>query len=901
MVDIRAVRAKKVASPTIPVPVDAWGQPAQPSVHNDPVARCGIDSGRRRDIINDVIDIDAALSVLTLADKCRLVAGQTNWRTKAFPEAGIPQLKMTDGPTGVRGEGHGTRGTPGVAVPTGITLGATWDPELLGEIGDLLGTEAVRKRAHVLLGPTVNLHRTPLGGRTFECYSEDPELSGALAASYIRGVQAHDVAVTVKHFVCNDTEVDRMTVNVEVDERPFRELYLRPFERAVKEGGAWGIMSSYNRVAGEHAAENRRLLTDILRAEWGFDGYVVSDWFGVHDPVGAANAGLTLEMPAPVRVYGRRLIEAVEQDKVTEDTVDGLVRDLLGVMNRTKADERSCDDAETSIDDPAERALTRRAAISGTVLLRNEPIASTGQPVLPITAANLTSVAVIGPNATIDRSMGGGSSSLTTFGHRTLLDAISDRLGTISPSANVTFEPGVRIDRLTPIVRKAQLQTPSGEPGLRLEYVNGRDWDAASVVDTTTLTSIVRFFGSVPDDVDASAFGARVTGSFVPDEDGPHVFGVVSTGPVVMTATTSDGDIRSVVDDPQMQLPRTREFFGYGSEESTCVVDCVAGEPIELSVRWRTSDNKGFAAFRFGVRPPKPADLLDRAVAAAAAADVAVVMVGTNDEWETEGFDRDDMDLPGRQDELVERVVAANPNTVIIVNAGSPVTMNWAGPDHVAPASAIVTSFFAGQEQAEALVDVIFGDADPGGRLPLTIPVQLADHPAIDNHEPDRSGDGPPQQRYEEGLFIGHRHYERAGIAPRFWFGHGLSYGSSQWGEVTLSTTTAPTQSLDATPIVVTLPVANSGDRDVTVVVQCYVAPINPIVERPARELKVWGKQVLSPASNVLVNLTLDSNAFHHWDEAANAWAVAPGEYDVVIARSSSPDAEHQRIGITLT
>ena len=186
-----------------------------------------------------MIDIEAALGTLSLDDKCRLVAGETTWRTHAFPEAGIPQLKMSDGPTGLRGEGHGSAGTPGVAVPAGITLGASWDPDLLAEIGDLLGKEARRKRAHVLLGPTVNLHRTPVGGRTFECYSEDPELSGALAASYVRAVQAHDVAVTVKHFVCNDTEIDRMTVNVDVDERPLRELYLRPFERAVKEGGAW--------------------------------------------------------------------------------------------------------------------------------------------------------------------------------------------------------------------------------------------------------------------------------------------------------------------------------------------------------------------------------------------------------------------------------------------------------------------------------------------------------------------------------------------------------------------------------------------------------------------------------------------------------------------------------------
>ena len=848
-----------------------------------------------------MIDIEAALASLSLDDKCRLVAGQTNWRTKAYPKAGIPQLKMSDGPTGIRGEGHGSSGTPGVAVPAGIALGASWDPDLVAEIGNLLGVEALRKRAHVLLGPTVNLHRTPLGGRTFECYSEDPELSGALAASYVRAVQSHGVAVTVKHLVCNDTEIDRMTVNVEVDERPLRELYLRPFERAVKEGGAWGIMSSYNRLAGEHAAENRRLLTDILRTEWGFDGFVVSDWFGVHEPVGAANAGLTVEMPAPVRVYGRRLVEAVERGDVTEETVDGLVRDLLTVINRTRADERSCDEEEASIDDPDERALTRRAAIAGTVLLRNAGIPSSGRPALPISLDDLGSVAVVGPNAVIDRSMGGGSASLTPFGQRTLLDALTDRLAAQSPSTTVGYEPGVRIDRLTPIVRRGQLRTPTGQPGLQLEYVNGRDWDGPTVVDTTAASSILRFFGTTPDEVDPSAFAARVTGSFVPEVDGPHVIGVVSTGPVTMMATAAGGEPVVVVDDPEMLLPRTREFFGYGSEESTAVVEARAGEPVDFSIKWANASNNGFAALRIGVRPPDPSDLFEQAVAAAVAADVAIVVVGTNDEWETEGFDRETMDLPGRQDELVEVVAAANPNTVVVVNAGSPVTMDWATDDHVAPAPAVVTSFFAGQEQAEAMVDVLLGDADPGGRLPITYPARLTDHPAVDNHIPDRSGDGPPQQRYEEGLFIGHRHYERAGIAPRFWFGHGLSYGTATWGPVEVSTTERVASELDTQGIVVSVPLDNDGDRDATVVVQGYVAPIDPQVERPTRELKAWAKTVVTGGSSSAVQLSFGPDAFHHWDEAASDWTVAAGDYDIVIARSSAPDAEHARIRIALT
>jgi beta-glucosidase len=848
-----------------------------------------------------VIDIEAALGALSLDDKCRLVAGETNWRTRAFPSAGIPQLKMSDGPTGIRGEGFGGDGTPGVAVPAGITLGASWDPGLLAEIGDLLGKEARRKRAHVLLGPTVNLHRTPVGGRTFECYSEDPELSGALAAAYVRAVQAHEVAVTVKHFVCNDTEIDRMTVNVNVDERPLRELYLRPFERAVKEGGAWGIMTAYNRLGGEHAAENRRLLTDILRSEWGFDGYVVSDWFGVHEPVGAANAGLTLEMPGPIRVYGQGLADAVERGDVTEETVDGLVRDLLVVMNRTRADEWSCDENEEAVDDPAERALTRRAAVAGTVLLRNEMVPSLGRTILPLDPELLTSVAVIGPNAVVDRSMGGGSASLTPFNHRTVFDAFNDRLSEDSSDIALTYHPGVRIDRLTPVARSGQLRTPGGQPGIRLEYVNGTDWEAPAAIETISPTSILRFFGTTPEEVDPVEFGARVTGSFVPEADGPHVFGVVSTGPVVMTATPEGGDPVVVVDDPDMLIPRTREFFGYGSEESTAVIDAVAGVPIELSVKWKTATGNGFAALRIGVRTPDPHDLFEQALAAAAAADVAVVVVGTNDEWETEGFDREVMDLPGEQNKLVEAIVATNPNTVVVVNAGSPVTMDWAGDEHVAPAPAIVTSFFAGQEQAEAMVDVLFGRADPGGRLPITYPKRLEDHAAYGNHEPDRSGDGPPQQRYEEGLFIGHRHFERSGIAPRFWLGHGLSYGVTEWGKPSASAISASIDALTESAIRVEVAVTASSDRFATAVVQGYVAPIGPPVERPARELKAWAKVGVEPGESATAVLDLGIDAFHYWDEAAGGWAVAPGEYDLVIARSASPDDEHARVRITLT
>src|SRR3954452_19137943 len=291
---------------------------------------------------------------LSLEEKCVLVAGASSWRTHEFADAGIATIKMSDGPNGVRGERGGAQMTPSVVLPVGIAQGATWDPELVERLGDLLGREARRKRAHVVLAPAVNLHRTPVGGRTFEYFSEDPELTAALAAATVHGVQAHDVAVTVKHFAANDTEVDRMSVDVSVDERVLHELYLRPFEAAVIDGGAWGVMAAYNKVAGTHCCANDYLLREVLRGQWGFDGFVVSDWYAAGDTAASVSAGLTLEMPGPGRFYGARLADAVRAGSVPETTVDTLIEQLALLGRRTRASERSPDEPEESVDDASD-------------------------------------------------------------------------------------------------------------------------------------------------------------------------------------------------------------------------------------------------------------------------------------------------------------------------------------------------------------------------------------------------------------------------------------------------------------------------------------------------------------------------------------------------------------------
>jgi beta-glucosidase len=809
--------------------------------------------------------IDAWLADLTLEEKCRLLGGASSWRTHPIERLGIPTIKMSDGPNGVRGEFTADDRTPSVVVPVGIVQGATWDPALVGRVGDLLGREARRKSAHVLLAPAVNLHRTPIGGRTFEYFSEDPELTAALGAATVRGVQAYGVAVTVKHFAANDTEVERHTVDVVVDERVLRELYLRPFEVAVRDAGAWGVMSAYNKLGGAFCAASDWLLNEVLRGEWGFDGFVVSDWYGAHDAASSANGGLSIEMPGPATVYGAALEAAVAEGEVDEATVDALVRDVLLLLERTDAVGRSADEAEQSVDDPGERALCREVAIAGTVLARNVGHA------LPLDGAGAPrSLAVLGPNAAVTRTMGGGSSALLSLLSRSVLEALQARV------PRVVHEPGCLIDKHTPLPPHDQLVGPDGQPGLELRFVNGTDPDGDAAHVGRTAESSVHFFGSMPLGVTMPCV-LTVRGAYVPAATGPHEVGAIVTG---RPAVTIGGQRLTRAGE---QLPPGEAFFGFASTEQLATVDVRAGEPVDIDVELRLG--RPFAAVRLGVRPPADDTMAERAVEAARQAEAAVVVVGTNDEWETEGSDRTTIALPGEQDELVRRVAAVNDRTIVVVNAGSPVAMPWI--DDVA---AVVIPFFGGMEMGDAVADVLLGEADPGGRLPITFPRRLEDAPALAHYAPV---DGV--QRYAEGFAIGYRGHDRSGVAPLFPFGHGLSYGEATWGAATVST--AAVSAGEA--VTVTVPVRATARRDVTVVVQGYVAPVAPPVDREPKALRAWTKAVVPAGATQELSLTFDGDAFRRWDVASRGWVVDAGSYDLLLGASATDIRSSVRIEVT--
>ena len=785
---------------------------------------------------------DRLLGELTLEEKVALMTGRDMWSVNPVDRLGIPALKLTDGPNGARGTGLLGTGTPALCLPCGSALGATWNPSLVEELGGVLAEETRARGCHVLLAPTVNIHRSPLGGRNFECYSEDPYLTGRIAVGFIRGVQGGGIGTTIKDFVANDSEFERNTIDSVVPERALREIYLRPFEMAVEEAEPWGLMAAYNRVNGSFACEHRDLLTAVLFDEWGFDGVVVSDWFGTRSTAASASAGLTLEMPGRGRFFGPSLVAAVEHGEVEEAVLDGSVRRLLRLMDRTGAFEDPMDRPEERLDMPKHRALARRASAEGMVLLSNDGL-------LPLDPAALTSLAVIGPNAASAMIMGGGSAALKPEHDTTPLEALESRLGSVA----VRYEPGAVTERTARPVPTRLL----GD-GFRVEYFDGDDWSGEPIlVDGFSDGRLLRT-GDVPGTTEPGRFTARATATLTPESTGVHTITMVQVGRarvLVDGAPVIDG----ITDPP----PPGEAFFGLGSAEMSAEVHLAAGHPVRITVEYSSEGAFMFRGVQVGLLPPERDDLVDRAVVAAGACDAVVLVVGTNDDWETEGRDREDMDLPGDQAELIRRVVAANPRTVVVVNAGSVVTMDWADE-----AAAVLQVWFGGQEMGDALVDVLFGDSEPGGRMPTTVPYRLEDTPAFVNY-PGENG----SVHYGEGVFVGYRWYTARDIPVRFPFGHGLGYTTIGWGAARLSQVPSVAALDDGAALTVTVDLTNSGVRAGTEVVQCYVAPSAPALARPPMELRGFAKVFIEPGETVEAVIRLGHRAFAYYDPADPTWA----------------------------
>ncbi|MEN9803209.1 MAG: hypothetical protein RIS41_56 [Actinomycetota bacterium] len=840
-------------------------------------------------------DIDALMADLSIDEKASLTTGATMWSTRAVERVGLPSVTVTDGPAGARGPftpGLG-RQVATLCIPCGSALGATFDPDLVEELGRAVGHQTRSKGARVLLAPTVNLHRSPLYGRAFECYSEDPLLSGRLAAAYVRGVQSQGCATTVKHFVGNDAEFERMTIDSVIDDRTLREVYLLPFEIAVRDGGSLGIMTAYNRMNGTFCAEHEWLIRDVLRGEWGFEGFVVTDWFAGFGTEGGARAGLDLEMPAPSRAYGKALAEAVKDGRVDETDLDRAVRTLLAVFDRLGALNDEPIEPQ-AVDLPEHRRLARRAAASSIVLLRNESV--DGASVLPIDPASVTSIAVIGPNAERARIMGGGSAEVLPHHETTIIDALRERFG---DQVAIHHATGCSIDKNVPIVDGHRLTTPSGESGFDIAVIDRGSGEHLATLHRPDgrVVVIARQDPGVP----ISGFTFTARSELRVEHSGRHTMSLVEAGPCRLFV-----DGRLVIDGFDVPPPGDR-FFGLFRQELVAEVDLTADRPHEIVLECDATERQWAHGAEIGLRRVETHDLVIEARDLAARCDVAVVVVGTNNDWESEGHDRTTLDLPGRQVELIRAVAEANARTAVLVNSGAPVDMAWA--EHV---PAVMQIWFGGQEMAVAVADVLSGDVDPGGRLPTTIPMCIEHTPAFGNF-PGEHG----QVRYGEGILVGHRWYDTRRIPVRFPFGHGRSYTTFAIGTPTLDRhEIGPRESVS-----VKVPVTNTGDRTGSHVVQIYVAPRSTTVSRPVQELKGFAKVKLAPGETATTEIRLSPRAFAHWnpgdlyrselrpsptgerslvtDDADGSWQIDAGDYDIRVA-SSATDV-HASLGLTIT
>jgi beta-glucosidase len=800
-----------------------------------------------------------AVARLDLETKVRLLTGATAWRLHGAPEVGLRPLTMSDGPVGVRGTRESPH-TTSLLFPSPSALAATWDPAVARGLGRLFAAEARRQAVDVVLAPQINIQRVPHAGRHFECFSEDPLLTGDIAAALVLGVQEHGVAACAKHYVLNDSERDRTRYVARTDERSLREVYLAPFERTIRDAGVWSVMAAYNgaEADGESApmTAHHALLHGVLKGEWGFDGLVVSDWAATTTTVEPATGGLDLVMPGPGGPWEERLLAAVRDGLVPESVIDDKVARILLLARRTGR----FDEPPVPVDPvPADEArdLLRALAARSTVVLRRDPAS------FPADPATVRSVAVIGPNAASPLVLGGGSSAVTP-GH---VVSVVEGFRAALTGAEVTLARGgdARV-HLAPVDLPAIGRDPAGDPGaVRVRHLDADGHVLASAAHPDW-SGWLRSIGDAVETVEVeTVLRLETPGDYRIELGTVGRFSFWVDGELV--AADSDPAGVDVILDSSINSPAGRGV--------TLQID----QPRDVAVRAALTviAGQGFGRVVRGelrLRPPGPGveEEIADAVALAARCDLVVVVVGTNNDVESEGWDRADLALPGRQNELVQRVLDVAPDAVVVVNAGAPVVLPW-----LDRAATVLWTWFPGQECGDALADVVLGNREPAGRLPWTLPADERDVPV-----PRPLPGDDLVLAYPEGIHVGYRGWLRSGATPAAPFGHGLG-----WTDWRYESVDPPVVTGDG-DVLVGVRVTNTGTRAGTEVVQCYLEPVDAaaVPERPRRWLAGSAVVTALPGATATGTVTLRRRAFEVWDTARHGWTVPPQALRLRVGRS---------------
>ncbi|HKW17847.1 MAG TPA: glycoside hydrolase family 3 C-terminal domain-containing protein [Terriglobales bacterium] len=794
--------------------------------------------------------VNAIVGKMSLEQKIDMLGGINTFDVRGYPELGLPLLHTADGPLGVRNDG------PATAMAGGISLASSWDPALAQRVGEQIGRDARSKGKHFMLGPGVNIYRSPLNGRNFEYFGEDPFLGSRIAVGYIEGMQSQGVSATIKHYMGNNSEFDRHNADSIIDERTMREIYLPIFEAAVKEAHVGAVMDSYNLTNGQHMTQNGYLNNDVLKKDWGFQGVLMSDWDATYDAVGAANGGMDLEMPSGKFFNREKLLPAVKSGQVSEETINDKVRRIIRTELEFGWNDRDQRDLSIARFNQDGREVAVQAAREGMVLLKNEG------DVLPLDKNKIKTIAVIGPDGYPAVPVGGGSAQVKPFIEISFLQGLSDTLGS---KASVTSASGIMSLGLAAIRTNFQTDASNGKPGLKLEHFDNENLSGApSSTGSSQHISVGMPFdlGSINfEEIDFSslmhnrASSERWTGYYVPEKAGTFDIFVQQGG-------FSPSGFRMYLDDKLLLDNWSNQKFIVAQAHVS-----LDAKPHKVVFEHRTGPGFGQPFVRMGIVPEH--NWVDAAAEELAAkADAVVLAVGFTPHSETEGWDRT-FELPPGQNELIQRIAAKNKNTIVVVTSGGGVDMtSW-----IDKVPGVIEAWYPGQEGGRALTEILFGDVNPSGHLAATFEHRWEDNPTYNNYYPEK---GTNRVVYKEGVFVGYRGYEHNGTKPLFPFGYGLSY------------TTFKYANLKADEHSVSFDVTNTGSRAGDAVAQLYIAPpSHEAVPRPQKELKGFSRVSLQPGETKSLTLPLNTRSFAYYDVNGKEWRAEKGTYEVLVGSSS--------------
>jgi beta-glucosidase len=782
--------------------------------------------------------VEKLVGQMTLEEKLDYIGGVNAMSIRPIPRLGLPEIRMSDGPLGVRQD------KPSPRYPAGIALAASWNRDLAQWEGVSIGRDCRARGIHVLLAPGVNINRLPICGRNFEYISgEDPYLASELVVPFVRGVQSQGVIATVKHFAANNQEINRQNINVIVTERALREIYLPAFEAAVRVAKVGAVMDAYNKVNGDYCTENSFLNNSVLKSEWGFDGILMSDWGATHSAVGSARGGLDLEMPSGSWMNSTNLVPAIRDGEITEQQIDEKVRRILRMIVRMGYLDRPQRDPSIPENNPDSGRAALAIAEEGIVLLKNE------RNILPLDRARSKKIAVLGPDAHPGVPAGWGSSYVNPYYAVSVLDGLMNNKG---PAMTVDYF-GVGVGNFGTSAFEHEDRPGHLVEGLRAEYFSNLTFSGTAIIDR--IDQRINFDWVAPDSVHGglpAQFTVRWTGMIQSSSSSLHVF-----------RARADSGIRVFLD----EKPIIDDWNDHAARPDVATRFLEAGQIYRLRVEYKNSGGGGAIA-QLGWASLKVPDVIRDY-------DAAIVCVGFDNGNEGEGFDRT-FELPDGQDDLVRGVAEKNPNTIVILNSGGNIDMHrW-----LEKVPALLHAWYPGQEGGNALAKILFGDVDPSAKLPVTFEANKSDNPAFESYPSD---DGGESVHYDEGIFVGYRGYDLLRIDPLFPFGFGLSYTRFEYSNLRIE----PGDARDPCNLKVSFEIRNTGDRAGAEVAQLYVAAARPTVERPLRELKGFTKVFLVPGESKQTTLLLDRRSFAYFDSRTSQWRTDPGRYEISIGASS--------------